>query len=293
MTNSHFDELAKLIDEAMDRLLPAPEVQPALLHQAMRYTSLAGGKRLRGILTLAAGRAVGGEITPLLPAAVALELVHAYSLIHDDLPCMDNADLRRGMPANHLVYGEAMALLAGDALLTEAFRILAGLDAEYFGPARIVAAIGKLALAAGSLGMVGGQVDDLANVGHLDLAELDSINDRKTGALITAALGIGAVLSGATEEQVAALERYGAKIGRAFQITDDILDEIGDSGLTGKPNGSDKSAGKRTYPAIIGIEQAQAIASDLIQSAQGDLVGLPGDTVGLSQIAEYILKRNR
>ncbi len=293
MMNSHFNELAKLIDEAIDRLLPDPNVQPAQLHQSMRYTSQAGGKRLRGILTLASGKAVGGEVEPLLPAAVAVELVHAYSLIHDDLPCMDNDDIRRGKPANHIVYGEAMALLAGDALLTEAFRILADLDAEHFGPARIVTAIGKLALAAGSLGMVGGQVDDLSNDGNLSLDDLDSINDRKTGALIIAALGIGAALSGASVDEVAALERYGAKIGRAFQITDDILDEVGDSHITGKPNGSDKSAGKGTYPAVIGIEKSREIAQALIQSAQRELIGLPGDTVGLSQIAEYILKRNR
>ncbi|MBO8125890.1 MAG: polyprenyl synthetase family protein [Firmicutes bacterium] len=289
---SPFREYSELVEKALERLLPAESLPPAQLHRAMRYTSLGGGKRLRGMLVLAGAEAIGGDREQVLPAAAAVELVHAYSLIHDDLPCMDDDDLRRGKPANHVVFGEAVALLAGDALLAEAFKILADLDRVYPSE-RVLAAIKSLARACSSQGMVGGQAEDLANTGDLTLAELDWINDRKTGVLIVTSLVIGAQLAGGGGAELAALSTYGTKAGRAFQIIDDILDEVGDPEVTGKPSGSDRASGKRTYPGLLGIEGARAKAAQLIEEAKAALAELPGETGFLVDLADYILARDR
>lgn len=293
MMASPFNRWSLLIEEALEQYLPAESTPPAPLHQAMRYTTLGGGKRLRGVLVLAAAQGVGGEITRVLPAAAAVEMVHAYSLIHDDLPCMDDDELRRGKPANHIVYGEAVALLAGDALLTEAFALLAITTSHGATDSQALKALRALAWAAGSRGMVGGQAEDLANTGAVDLATLDFINDGKTGALIRSALAMGATLSGAKDGELQALDLYGAKIGRAFQIIDDLLDEVGSVEVTGKPSGSDRALGKLTYPGILGLEGARHAARKLIAEAKETLTELTGETGPLEEIADFVLSRDR
>ncbi|MCC6670794.1 MAG: polyprenyl synthetase family protein [Planctomycetes bacterium] len=250
------------VEAALDALLPPPAEDPAVLHEAMRYSLFPGGKRLRPMLALAAAQACGGDVGRALVPAAALELLHTYSLIHDDLPCMDDDDLRRGRPTNHKVYGEAMALLAGDALLTLAFAGAAEGGAE---------AVAVLARAAGSLGMVGGQAGDILAEGAqrdtLALPKLQWIHDRKTGALITAALEIGWLAGGCTGPGRAALRRYGACIGRAFQIADDVLDVTATAEAMGKTTGKDAAAHKLTYPALLGVAASLACAEELVREA--------------------------
>ncbi len=228
-----------------------------------------------------------------MPAAVAVELVHSYSLIHDDLPCLDNDALRRGKAANHIVFGEALALLAGDALLTEAFFILTRLEEANVPSSLVMQAVKILSAAAGSHGMVAGQVEDIANIGTVDLATLDWINDRKTGALITASLLIGGVLGGGTQVDLNNLQSYGEKIGRAFQIIDDLLDVVGSTENMGKHCGSDRAAGKVTYPNILGVDKAKQVAVQLIGEAKAALSNLSGDITSLLDIAEFIIARDR
>lgn len=293
MANSPFKKWPPLIEKAIDELLPMETERPCSLHNAMRYTALGGGKRLRGVLALAVVEAVGGKAEPIMPAAVAVELVHSYSLIHDDLPCLDNDALRRGKAANHIVFGEALALLAGDALLTEAFFILTRLEEANVPSSLVMQAVKILSAAAGSQGMVAGQVEDIANIGTVDLATLDWINDRKTGALITASLLIGGVLGGGTKVDLNNLQSYGEKIGRAFQIIDDLLDVVGSTENMGKHCGSDRAAGKVTYPNILGVDKAKQVAVQLIGEAKAALSNLSGDITSLLDIAEFIIARDR
>ncbi|HEY5513386.1 MAG TPA: farnesyl diphosphate synthase [Geomonas sp.] len=282
----------RLVDEALDRFLPDAGELPASLHGAMRYSVFAGGKRVRPVLMLAACETVGGELSHALPAACAMEMIHTYSLIHDDLPAMDDDDFRRGNPTNHKVYGEATAILAGDALLTEAFILLSRTEGGD-DPAATLRVIHEIAHGSGSRGMVGGQVVDMESEGNgeIDLATLSYIHTHKTGALIRASVRSGAILGGATAESLAALTRYGDAIGLAFQIADDILDVEGTTEELGKDAGSDQARGKATYPALVGLEASKARAQELVQMALDALAPFDEKAEPLRAIASYIVKR--
>jgi len=291
---SYLAERVALVDSALDRWLPGIDLLPARLHQAMRYSVFAGGKRLRPVLAIAACEAVGGVAERVLHAACALEMIHTYSLIHDDLPAMDDDDFRRGRPTNHKVFGEANAILAGDALLTEAFRLLADPEAN-----RGVAAetslrvIETVARCAGSQGMVGGQVVDMESEGRaIDYATLQYIHTRKTGALFLASIQAGAWLGGGTETHLAALTRYGESAGLAFQIADDILDIVGTQEEIGKDVGSDQARGKATYPALLGLSEARRRAEELRDLASAALEPLGAPAEPLRAIAHYIVDRS-
>lgn len=282
------------VEEILENTLPRSTVQPGLLHEAMRYSTLGGGKRLRALLVMAACEAVGGEVeqTPSLVAAV--EMVHAYSLIHDDLPCMDDDDLRRGKPTNHKVYGEAMAVLAGDALLTEAFSELAKMPEKYgVSSETTVRVIGELARGAGSQGMVGGQVVDIQGQDQEPKRSiLDYIHRHKTGALITAALRGGALLGGCTEEELEQITIYGENFGLAFQITDDILDEIGQTAQLGKTVGADQRLGKQTFPRLYGLEKSQQMAQESVAKCLDALEGFTDQAWFLRELATFIIQRD-
>lgn len=282
------------VEAALDGYLPQAVTLPASLHAAMRYSIFAGGKRIRPVLMAAACEAVGGKPEDVLPAAAAIEMIHSYSLIHDDLPAMDDDDLRRGKPTNHKVYGEAIAILAGDGLLTESFillsnpRVLKTVSAD----ARLEI-IHQLARAAGSLGMVGGQVVDMESEGQkIDLPTLEYIHTHKTGALILAAIEIGAIIGGADEKQRLALHRYGEAAGLAFQVADDILDIVADQSLLGKDVGSDEERGKATYPALLGLEGARQRAHELRDMALNALEPFGTEARPLREIATYIIDRS-
>ena len=282
-----------LIERTLDERLPPGATDPALIFEAIRYSMFAGGKRLRPILCLAAAEAVGGKMEALLPAACALEMIHTYSLIHDDLPAMDNDDYRRGKPTSHKAFGEGIAILAGDALLTEAFRLLC--DRERMPgvpPERVLQVVREIAEAAGFFGMVGGQVMDLLAEGKkVDLQTLYAIHRHKTGALILVSLRAGAILAGAAEESLSALSEYGRRIGLAFQITDDILNVEGDPALLGKRTGSDAARGKITFPALMGVEVSRMRAEELIREALVSLATFEDRAEPLRAIARHILER--
>lgn len=290
---SYLRERAALVEAALDRWLPREEALPPKLHQAMRYSVFAGGKRLRPVLLIAACEAVGGVPARVLHAACAMEMIHTYSLIHDDLPAMDDDDFRRGRPTNHKVYGEATAILAGDALLTEAFRLLADAEANRdIDPLVSLRVIETIARCAGSQGMVGGQVVDMESEGQaIDFATLNYIHTRKTGALFLASIQAGAWLGGGSDEQLTALTRYGETAGLAFQIADDILDIVGDQQEVGKDIGSDQARGKATYPALLGLGEARRRAGELRDLAIAALEPLGADAEPLRAIARYIVDR--
>ena len=300
MANDHWElkgylkERTQLIESALDRYLPSAATLPTTLHEAMRYSVFAGGKRIRPILMLAACEAVGGEIRNVLPAACAIEMIHSYSLIHDDLPAMDDDDLRRGNPTNHKVYGEATAILAGDGLLTEAFVLLS--NPAIRGTATVeqyCEVIHLLAKGAGSRGMVGGQVVDMeAEEKPVDLPTLEYIHTHKTGALILAAIEVGALLGGATTGQRRALCRFGEAAGLAFQVVDDILDIVADETQLGKDIGSDQQRGKATYPALLGLSGARERAEELHARALDSLSLLGQAARPLREIASYIVNRS-
>ena len=283
-----------LVDQALDHWLPAESLLPLSLHQAMRYSVFAGGKRLRPILMIAASEAVGGSAQQVMHAACAMEMIHTYSLVHDDLPAMDDDDFRRGRPTNHKVYGEATAVLAGDALLTEAFRLLADAEANRLvPPATALRVIELIARYAGSQGMVGGQVVDMESEGkEIDFPTLEYIHTHKTGGLILASVQVGALLGGGDEERFAALTRFGGAAGLAFQIADDILDVVGDQAELGKDVGSDQARGKATYPALLGIAEARQRADELCDIAVGAIASLGKSAETLRVLARYIIDRN-
>lgn len=292
------DALAARARQALEAVLPPPEVPPARIHEAMRYSALAGGKLLRPVLVMAAARCVGGPaaLTPAVErAAAAVELVHTYSLIHDDLPAMDDDAMRRGQPANHVVFGEAMAILAGDALLTLAFEVLADLPRWGVDPAVAVQVAAELARAAGTQGLIGGQVDDLAATrgAPVDLATLRSIHRRKTGALFCACVRIGARLGGADATALEALTAYATAFGEAFQIVDDILDVTGDEAELGKPVGSDARRGKVTVPGLVGLEAARRMAAEATERAVASLQPLGQRAAVLAWLARSLLQRRR
>ena len=277
------------VETALAQTLPTEDRPPARLHAAMRYATLNGGKRLRACLVYASGAALGGEPAELDAPAVAVELIHAYSLVHDDLPCMDDDDLRRGQPTCHKAYDEATALLVGDALQSLAF---ASLSAAPHAPAARVQMIATLAQAAGSLGMAGGQAIDLAAVGKkLTLAELEAMHALKTGALIRASVHLGAFAAGADGAALKALDDYAATLGLAFQIVDDILDVEGDTQTLGKAAGADAARNKPTYPSLLGLAGAKEKAAALHARALESL-GVFGDNAQvLAHIADFIVRR--
>lgn len=281
-----------LTEARLNELLPAEDVAPTTLHKAMRYSVFAGGKRIRPLLCLEAARAVCGDEQVALNAACALEVLHTYTLIHDDLPSMDNDDLRRGRPTNHKVFGEGIAILAGDALLTEAFAMLATVPAnERYGVKDYVA---ELAYQTGSLTLVGGQVLDLEGEGRsLTVDELRAIHNGKTTALITAAVRLGAMAAAASPEQLEALTTYGRCLGLAFQIIDDILDVTSTPEVLGKSIGKDAAVAKATYPALVGMDAARTEARELTEAGRAALDILPAERrEALLAISDYLLKRD-
>jgi geranylgeranyl diphosphate synthase type II len=281
------------IDEALDRLLPGEESYPPEIFRAVRYSLFAGGKRLRPILCLAAAEAVGGKADAVMPAACALELIHTYSLIHDDLPAMDNDDYRRGRLTSHKVFGEGIAILAGDALLTEAFCLLTRRERmPGIPPERLLDVAAEAAEAAGFFGMVGGQALDIRSEGEaVDLENLQRIHRMKTGALLCVSLRTGAILAGGSPSELEALSDYGRQIGLAFQIADDILNVEGDQALLGKGTGSDAARGKVTFPALMGVAASRTRAEKLILRALGAIASFDERADPLRGIAGYILRR--
>ena len=289
--DAYLAERRALVEEFLDSCVPSEEAAPETISRAVRYSLFAGGKRLRPILVLASAEAVGGLVEDALPAAAAFEMIHTYSLIHDDLPAMDNDSLRRGKPTSHVVFGDAIAILAGDALQTHAFRVLADGESPVAAERRL-RAIALLADAAGASGMVGGQVADLEAEGQpVSSNGLEFIHRHKTGALIHAASKVGAVVGGGSDEHVAHLARYGENIGLAFQIIDDILDVTGSAETLGKSAGKDEKAGKATYPHVHGIKNAKERASELVTGALEELAPFGDRAEPLSRLAQRILDR--
>ncbi len=285
-----FEQDHRLVDAELERLLPAENERPSLIHQAMRYSVFAGGKRVRPILCIEAFRIFSTDVVSVLPVACALELIHTYSLIHDDLPALDNDDLRRGRPTCHKKFGEAMAILAGDALLTLAFEALAGAPLL---PAERVALVREIASAAGTRdGMVGGQVADLEAEGKQVSAEvLEYIHRSKTAALIRAAIVSGAIAGGASDEDRDRLRTFGGLIGWAFQVTDDILDVEESSAALGKTAGKDQAQRKATYPALFGLEKSHEFARDLAARAMAALETFGARAANLRELGEFLVLR--
>jgi geranylgeranyl diphosphate synthase type II len=281
-------------EAALEAALPAESAWPETIHRAMRYSLFAGGKRIRPVLVLASGEAVGGAREELLPLACAVEMIHTYSLVHDDLPAMDDDDLRRGKPTSHKVFGEAIAILAGDALLTLAFQQLASVPrAAADGLVRRrLEALATLADACGTGGLIGGQVMDLESEGRaIDRAALERLHRAKTGALLAACVRGGAILGGARADELEALARYAAAIGLAFQVVDDVLDATGDAASLGKTAGKDEAAHKATYVSLHGVDRARELASDMLRDALAAVAPL-GPRAGLLQaLARQIVDR--
>ncbi len=284
-----------VIEEALKGYLPEAQGSAAQVIKAMNYSLFAGGKRLRPILCVAGAEAVGGDAQHVIPVACAIELIHTYSLIHDDLPAMDNDDVRRGKPTNHRVFGEAVALLAGDGLLTEAFHLMARVElANKVEPLALLNVIRLMAKAAGYEGMVGGQVVDIQSEDReVDPSLVEFIHTHKTGALIAASVSSGAILGGGDENQVNAITSYGEKIGLAFQISDDILDIEGDSEELGKNVGSDARKGKITYPTVFGLKRSKEVQREMVDLAIESLVLFDHRADPLRHIAKYIVERKK
>ncbi|MBI3824918.1 MAG: polyprenyl synthetase family protein [Candidatus Rokubacteria bacterium] len=285
-------ERRALVDQALDAVLPVEGTTPPTVHKAMRYSVLAGGKRLRPILVIAGAEAVGGRADTVMPTACALELIHTYSLIHDDLPAMDDDDYRRGRLTNHKVFGEAMAILAGDALLTLAFGLVAANASRVADPRVICAVVADLAHASGTDGMVCGQVVDIESEGKTVTPDtLDYIHSRKTAALIRVSLRAGAFLAGGSAAQVRWISEAGDRLGLAFQIVDDILDVEGDSATLGKTAGSDERKRKATYPALHGLEVSRKRARALLDEAKERLAPLGPPAAPIQALADFIFER--
>jgi geranylgeranyl diphosphate synthase type II len=280
----------KEVDRALDRLLPKESARPATIHKAMRYSLFAGGKRLRPILCLAAAEACGGKISAALPLACAMECIHTYSLVHDDLPSMDNDDLRRGRPTCHKVFGDGIAILAGDALLTIAFEIAAQVKSTKRYDLREI--FREIASAAGSQKLIAGQVADLEAEGkRISRDQLRYIHENKTAALLTASVRLGAMAANASAKQLAAITAFGGALGLAFQVIDDILDVTQSSEKLGKSAGKDVAAKKATYPAVSGLEKSRAEANRLTSRADAALANFGGSANRLREIAKHLLAR--
>jgi geranylgeranyl diphosphate synthase type II len=297
----YLQEKKLIVDSALERYFPNPpegegEVKPSnSLHKAIRHSLLDGGKRIRPILSIAAFEAVGGKGDHILPFSCALEMIHTYSLIHDDLPAMDNDDYRRGKPTCHKMFGEAIGILAGDGLLTEAFQLMtnrSSWDDPSNDKALILDVVHEIAQAAGISGMVGGQVADIESEGkEVDLPLLQYIHTHKTGAMILASIRVGARLGGANGETFRAFTQYGERIGLAFQITDDILNVEGKAIALGKSTGTDLSRGKATYPSLLGLEESKRRATELVQLAVESLKPYGPGAEPLREIARFIIAR--
>jgi farnesyl diphosphate synthase len=281
------------VERALDRWLPPADLRPERLHEAMRYAALGEGKRVRPVLVYAAGQALDARPECLDGAACAVELIHAYSLVHDDLPAMDDDDLRRGRPTCHRVYDEATAILAGDALQTLAFRVLCDDDALCVDRADRLRMIQELACASGSRGMAGGQALDMEATGQeIDLAQLENLHIHKTGALILASVRMGALAAGAGGDQrQQGLERYAKCLGLAFQVHDDVLDVDGDAQTLGKTGGKDAAANKATYPGLLGLDAAREMASRLIEDALDNIAAFDEKADPLRHLARYVVSR--
>lgn len=289
---AYLQDRRKIVEEALQRYLPGEDNIPADIYKAVRYSVFAGGKRIRPILCLAAVEAVGGDMAPAMPVACALELIHTYSLIHDDLPAMDNDDFRRGKLTCHKVFGEDIAILAGDALLTEAFVLLSRAEKVRLPAERRLAVIQEIAQAAGISGMIGGQTLDVVSGKSVpDENTLYEIHRRKTGALIVAAVKSGAIVSNARENKIQALAKYGINVGLAFQIADDILNVEGNRELMGKETGSDAIRDKLTYPSLLGLNLAKEKLAKYIDEAIASLSDFDERARPLFVIARYIMER--
>ena len=294
-TAAAMEALRREVDDALERALPPESAWPGTIHRAVRYSLFAGGKRIRPVLVLAAGEAVGGARAELMPLACAVEMVHTYSLVHDDLPAMDDDDLRRGKPTSHKVFGEAIAILAGDALLTRAFHLLAEVpdgwdDARIRRRLRATAVLGG---ACGTTGLIGGQVMDLESEGRaIDAAALERLHRAKTGALLSACVVGGAILGGAGEEDLARMTRYASAIGLAFQVVDDVLDATEDAAHLGKTAGKDAKAKKATYVSVHGLDRARALAGSLREEALSSVLPLGPRGELLGAIARLVVDRH-
>jgi len=289
----YLDERKTLVDKALQKFMPKPSGLASDVIRAMNYSLFAGGKRIRPILCIAGAEAVGGSADSVVPVACAIELIHTYSLIHDDLPVMDNDDFRRGKPTNHKVFGEAVALLAGDGLLTLAFNLMAGYGAEKKVEKKaLLRVIDLIASAAGYKGMVGGQVVDITYEGlEPDPNVVEYIHRHKTAALIAASVTAGTILAEGNKDEEKSINRYGQQIGLAFQIADDILNIEGDKKVIGKGIGSDKKRGKITYPSVFGTAESKTIQKELIKNAIDSLKRFDTRAEPLRDLARYIIKR--
>jgi len=289
----YLDERKTLVDKALQKFMPNPSGLASDVIKAMNYSLFAGGKRIRPILCIAGAEAVGGSADSVVPVACAIELIHTYSLIHDDLPVMDNDDFRRGKPTNHTVFGEAVALLAGDGLLTLAFNLMAGYGAEKEVEKKaLLRVIDLIASAAGYRGMVGGQVVDIIYEGkEPDATVVEYIHRHKTAALISVSVTAGTILAGGNEDEGEAMNSYGQQIGLAFQIADDILNIEGDRKAMGKGTGSDKEKGKITYPSVFGTAESKTIQKELIENAIESLKKFDTRAEPLRDLARYIINR--
>ena len=290
--SSYLLESTDAVNAALDRFLPKAKTKPSTIHTAMRYSLFAGGKRMRPALCLAAAEACGGSRADAMPFACAVECIHTYSLIHDDLPAMDNDDFRRGKPTNHKVYGEGIAILAGDGLLTQAFEIVVqGRATKRYSHQTMVL---ELAQASGSLQLIAGQVADLEGEGKkISLKELQYIHERKTSALLRCSVRLGGMSANCSEAQLKALSDFGYYVGLAFQVIDDILDVTQTTEQLGKTAGKDVTAQKATYPALVGLEKSRAIAAKLTRQAYDSLKPFKGKAVALEALAKYLLERDR
>jgi geranylgeranyl diphosphate synthase, type II len=285
------DDIRIRVEAGLDEFFPPVETYPEILYQSMRYSLFAGGKRFRPVLAVLTARVFGREPESVLPTACAIEYIHTYSLIHDDLPAVDNDDLRRGRPTNHKKFGEDIAIMAGDALFAEAFSLISSLQVAS-DQRKIVEVIREIANASGPGGMVGGQVVDMASTGQpVSLDTLRFIHARKTGRLITAAARCGAILAGAADAELEAVTRYGQHLGLAFQITDDILDETGSVEELGKTPGHDQELHKATYPALLGLDEARRMAREEAAAAIGAAGEISGNTDALSDLATFVIER--
>ncbi|KHS57229.1 MULTISPECIES: polyprenyl synthetase family protein [Terrisporobacter] len=281
------------IETLLNEYMPKEEGYQQTIMKAMNYSLKAGGKRLRPILTLESCKIVGGKEEDAIPFAMAIEMIHTYSLIHDDLPALDNDDLRRGKPTNHKVFGDGMATLAGDALLNYAFEVMLSSSINKKGSNKYLKAINEIAKHAGIYGMIGGQVVDVESENKIiDKDKLDFIHLNKTAAMIVGCMRAGAIIGGATEEELEKVTKYGKNIGLSFQIVDDILDITGDEEKLGKPIGSDIENHKSTYPSLLGLEKSREIARQLIEEGKSSIDGLSSEIDFLNQLGDYIISRD-
>ncbi|MGL5749822.1 MAG: polyprenyl synthetase family protein [Paraclostridium sp.] len=285
-------ERVSYIEELLSKYMPQEKGYQKTILEAMNYSLKAGGKRLRPILTLEACKVVGGNEEDAIPFAIAIEMIHTYSLIHDDLPALDNDDLRRGRPTNHKVYGDAMAILAGDGLLNYAFEIMLSQSIGKENPEKYLKAINEIAKSAGVYGMIGGQVVDIESEDKkIEIEKLDFIHMNKTAAIMVGCMRAGAIVGDATEDELEEITQYAKNIGLSFQIVDDILDIVGDEAKLGKKVGSDIDNNKSTYPSLIGLEESKEVANNLINEAKDRIFGMTGDKEFLNGLADYIIAR--